>query len=520
MNLISAMITTGDTATYQRKGITLKFISDAHRYEWKWLLNYIEEHGRTPSEEVMTRAFPNSFVMQPVDDVAYYCDAVIREFKRERMAKLFNKVYDLLAENEPDDAIAACTTEIAKLSIEVPGAGAQARPVMHDSAFYGLAGDFVDAVDPHTEADRVALLLAFLTSFGNLVGPEPHAVVSATEHHPRLFSVLVGTSSHARKGTAQALVNDIFKRADRNWYEHAMISGISSGEGIIAAVKDDDEGPTDKRILFLETEFGRVLTVGNRDGSTASHVMRQAWDGDPLGTVTKKESIRARSGGHISIMGHITADELKRKLNDVDLVNGFVNRFLFALVSRSKYLPHGDMIDHHILDGIARRVEKAAARAGEIQMMLRTPDARALWESIYSTFDTGDDPAGAVASRGEAQTTRLSVIYALLDESATVERHHLQAAFAVWRYCEASVRMLFTGAMPKDADKLLAAIRQAGAEGLTLTQQHDVFARNISVKDLGKLRVGLERQGLVRTVTEKTGGPGRPKVVSYAAGTK
>jgi hypothetical protein len=44
-------------------------------------------------------------------------------------------------------------------------------PVLADDALYGLAGDFVAAIDPHTEADPVATLSNVLAGFGSLAGP-------------------------------------------------------------------------------------------------------------------------------------------------------------------------------------------------------------------------------------------------------------------------------------------------------------------------------------------------------------
>ena len=40
---------------------------------------------------------------------------------------------------------------------------------MTDEAFYGLAGEVISAIEPYSEADRHALLITFLTMFGNLI---------------------------------------------------------------------------------------------------------------------------------------------------------------------------------------------------------------------------------------------------------------------------------------------------------------------------------------------------------------
>ena len=43
-----------------------------------------------------------------------------------------------------------------------------------DQAFYGLAGEVVRAIEPHSEADPVALLVQFLVAFGSVIGRGAH----------------------------------------------------------------------------------------------------------------------------------------------------------------------------------------------------------------------------------------------------------------------------------------------------------------------------------------------------------
>ena len=99
---------------------------------------------------------------------------------------------------------------------------------------------------------------------------------------------------------------------------------MSSGEGIIHAVRDPvlrhaqgrnyrliDPGVEDKRLLLDEREFQSALAVMQRQGNTLSRVVRDAWDCRPvLETLTKKEPTKATKP-FISIVGHITIDELK-----------------------------------------------------------------------------------------------------------------------------------------------------------------------------------------------------------------
>src|SRR5262245_50515346 len=65
-------------------------------------------------------------------------------------------------------------------------------------AFYGLAGEIVRRIEPHTEADPAALLFQFLVAFGNLIGHDHYIVADGTRHSLNLDGVLVGQSSKGR----------------------------------------------------------------------------------------------------------------------------------------------------------------------------------------------------------------------------------------------------------------------------------------------------------------------------------
>src|SRR5215218_2156601 len=105
-------------------------------------------------------------------------------------------------------------------------------------------------------------------------------------------------------------------------------------------METQDEGAKDKRLLVVASELASVLKVMNREGNTLSPVIRQAWDGNTLQIMTKNSPARA-TGSHISIIGHITKEELLRHLNETESANGFANRFLWLMVRRSKELPFG-----------------------------------------------------------------------------------------------------------------------------------------------------------------------------------
>ena len=118
-----------------------------------------------------------------------------------------------------------------------------------------------------------------------------------------------------------------------------------------------DPGVTDKRLLIVEPEFAAALAVMERHGNTLSPLIRKARDGDKLSTLTKASPLTA-TDAHISIIGHITEDELKARLTRTDTANGFANRFLFALVERSQELPFGGDLPLDDVRKLGNRLQK------------------------------------------------------------------------------------------------------------------------------------------------------------------
>jgi hypothetical protein len=200
---------------------------------------------------------------------------------------------------------------------------------LSEDAYHGLAGKIVRLIEPHTEADPAAILVQLLTAFGSAIGRGPHWMIEGDLHTTNLFTVLVGDTSKGRKGTSWGRVRQLFALVDDYWVDQCVQSGLSSGEGLIWAVRDpvdkrgkqgkggnlgledgiEDTGISDKRLLVIEEEFASTLRVLSREGNTLSPVIRQAWDQGDLRSMSKNSSACA-TGALISMIGHVTADEL------------------------------------------------------------------------------------------------------------------------------------------------------------------------------------------------------------------
>jgi 5S rRNA maturation endonuclease (ribonuclease M5) len=403
-----------------------------------------------------------------------------------------------------------------------------ALPVLSNAALYGLAGEIIRTIEPHTEADNAALLVQLLAGFGCLIGKTAYFRTEADYHYMKLFAVLVGASSKGRKGTSWGQIKRLQCRVDES-FKDCVQDGLSSGEGLIFHVRDAqskkvpirekgrivdyqeeivDEGATEKRAFVVEPEFARVLSAMKREGNTLSSIIRQAWDSDRLRIMTKNP-IRA-SEAHISIVGHITKDELLRNLDETETANGFANRFLWCFIRRSKYLPEGGNLSESELNHLVEKMNKAVMYARATCELKRDESARRKWIEIYPKLSDGHTGLfGSVTSRAEAQVMRLACLYALLDCAEEIQLEHLEAALALWQYCEDSARYIFgnqTG--NKTADTIYAAL--LGAEdGLTKTQIRDLLQRNASASQVNTALKLLIELGRIEVTKEET--DGRPR---------
>jgi hypothetical protein len=411
-------------------------------------------------------------------------------------------------------------------------------PILGEDAHYGFAGDVVRTLDPHTEADPVAVLFQLLVCFGNIAGRNAYFQLEDDKHYSNEFLALVGGTGQ-RKLTGLNRIKAIIERAllpsdqfvfEPDWVRNHIRGGLASGEGLVKAVCDDkyklnkngeqelvEEGVTDKRLVVMEPEFALLLEVMSRSGSTISERIRQAYDTGDLG-VMRVNAERA-TGAHISMIGHITEAELREKLTQTSMANGFANRFLIALSKRSKALPDGGALTENEANKLAKALWQAITwtqKIGNIRVT-RTDAARDLWRSIYGALSTHQQTLlGAITGRSEAHVVRLSLIYALLDCSTQIDEPHLRAALAAWQYCADSAKYIFGDALGNVvADTTLRALRNNGQTGLSRNDILNLFGRNYAKDRIDSGLGMLLEQGLARC--EQRGGTGgRPADIWFA----
>lgn len=440
--------------------------------------------------------------------------------------------FDMLRQRGKDETVVHSLEPVGFEAVPFP------EPA-HPAARHGLVGRFLEFTEDQTEADPHALLSHFLAFFGNAVCPResngdgPFFSVNGTRHRPVQNHLLIGKSSKARKGTAKDLVLRPFLELEDPWVSR-FCSGLSTGEGLIQEVRDPvvmkkpiyegkgsakkivgyedvetDAGAPDRRAMVIEPEFGRVLQVMSRERNTLSAVLREAWDCARVLRVMTRVSPITATGASVSVLGHITAQELFSLLSTVDQANGFANRFLPFAVRRSRELPEGGYVDPRALRVFAVDLRDRLERARAVREMRRTPEAREHWRRIYSELSQEKEGLlGALTARAEAHVLRLSMIYALMDGSEKITVDHQLAACAVWDYCERSTRFVFgtAGLGDPTADEIHRSLGSA-PEGMTRSEIRDLFNRNLDAASISRALAILHQSDLARGFKVKTEKP-------------
>lgn len=411
-------------------------------------------------------------------------------------------------------------------------------PTLGPEAFYGISGRVVEIATEKSEADPAAVLATFLVRAGATFGAKAFFKVGETKHHPRLFSIVVGNSSKARKGTSLGPVDRIFEIAETR--AHAVPLEISpgplsSGEGLINAVRDAvevdeneeeapkkkqkaDKGVKDKRLFVIEAEFAGALRAMQRQGNNISAIIRTAWDKGNIAPLTRNNPIKT-TGAHIVILGHITRQELLMLMEKVEVWNGFANRFLWFCARRSKYVPLPEEMDNEIVSNVATELAAAIQFGQQERVINFHPEVVSLWLKLYPSLTQElDGIIGSVTSRSEAQVIRIALVYALLDRSDMIRMPHMLAAIAVWQYCLNSVKYIFKSTATENEDdtlgtKVIEALR-AGEK--TQKQLIDYFNRNVSAAKLSTALMNLQASGRVSQRTGESTGKGGRKPVFWS----
>ncbi|MES2210085.1 MAG: bifunctional DNA primase/polymerase [Chloroflexota bacterium] len=433
---------------------------------------------------------------------------------RERFERAWRGTPERLGDATADPVADAEIMAAAAVEPAEPAAATGWPEPPDDAAYHGPLGEIVRAVAPHTEADPVGVLGTLLAMVGAAMGGLRY-IYQGSAQAPNLFVVLVGDSSTGRKGTAGSIAREVMNRAYPEWSQ-LIVAGLGSGEGLVGYLKTNEK-QGEPRALVMESEFGRLLTVMGREGSTLSPMVRDAWDGVPIGRILAREQSIVHSH-HVGVIAHITPVELRQKLSGTDAADGFGNRFIWLAVRRTRLVPFPVSPVEHVDPALFEAVGAAIAEAQAPGEVPWSPEARDAWEDLYLELSM-HRPWGllaAMTARTEAQIVRLALVYALLDRSPVIDVPHLRAARALWDYAVRSVAYVFgTSTGDRHADALRAQL----ADG---PLKWEDAKRALGVRSAAELEAAvalLESLGIAERAKTRVAGSKRPATVLRLTGT-
>lgn len=396
---------------------------------------------------------------------------------------------------------------------------------INQCAFHGVIGEFVKVLENHTEADPVGILVQIIGLIGNMVGRNKYYLVESTKHYTNIFSVMVGKTAGGRKGTGFDRALAIMEIVSPAWFKACYVpGGLASGEGLIHRVSDnpkDEESvvprPREKRLFVQESEFASVLKVATRESNTLSVMIRNSWDKGNLQNLSKHNKEKA-TNAHISINGHITRDELLKYLSTTESSNGFANRFLWVSVKRSKILPHGGQFSKENIQPFVKKFSDILSFGFEPGEMKFDEQAKILWSEIYHAFaeENREGVYAAITARAEPNILRLAMIFAITDKCNLINVHHLNAAKAIWDYCDQTCLAIYGKATGDETvDKILKLVTELGGEA-SRTQIRDLFSRNVTKSEIDRAIGVIESKGLAKRTYRKANGT----ITEYLVGIK
>lgn len=399
-------------------------------------------------------------------------------------------------------------------------------PKPRKEMFHGLFGEYAKAISgdaflggtnpPRSEVSPVAVLFQSLTTFGALVGNKVFLRVDAKKHHPALFSLIIGSSSRARKGSSLEHVLNLFDDEFKRFETGPLVAGLSSGEGLVMRLTEPDneneglrKNRKENQSIIILSEFASMLQVKRREGNTLSPLIRDAWDSRPLEILTKHSPMKC-TNYHLGLIGHITLNELQTLVGATDYSNGLLNRFLFVYVQRHAVLPNPPGLGESELANFKSRVRTLMESVSQISEVKMTRASEDIWTELYTAITTIEDENNKVEdmiARSEAYVLRLALIYALSDGKSIIEPEHLFAAYAAWGYCYNSTKFILNNYYGL-AKKIIKYLKEQ-VVAVNKTDLFNAFNNNVSKQDLDRTLQYLVSQQIIAIYPETTNG--RPR---------
>lgn len=423
-----------------------------------------------------------------------------------------------------------------------------AAPELPPQALLGILGEVTAAGCAETEASPPAMAIHVLGRFAALLGKAAYVQIGDQQRALNFFALVVGPTSHGRKGTSEELPSKIFRHISDANPQHdgfllRTLGSLATGEGLIHQVRDahvyppqgrtpghTDPGVVDKRLFLAVSEFAGPLAQFRREGSTLSAVLRDAYDGKPL-TIPTKTSFNKATGAHIVCVGSVPETEIAKELRDEDKSNGVANRFMMIWSARTQLRALPQATDPAVVASFAERIQTAITAAwnrtsatGPFAVQFADNAVRDAWVAFYEarTKHSMPDSVAKLTARAEVTARILAALIALINFRHEVTLPDLLAAFAWIEYWQQTLLFVFSNGDEAEeaeafriiANQMVMVIDASGGKGVSHSQLMNALTNKGKSKvDKKLLKSAIERllrESPPRVVVERVVTTGRP----------
>lgn len=104
LQVLNKILQDKDTSILLMNNLTPEFFSD-YKQEYIWLKEHIDKYGNCPDMYSFLDKFPDFDVIEVNEPDSYLVDELYEDYNKRRLAKVFNRIRDLLNEDKTEEAM-------------------------------------------------------------------------------------------------------------------------------------------------------------------------------------------------------------------------------------------------------------------------------------------------------------------------------------------------------------------------------------------------------------------------------
>lgn len=108
LQFLNKLLQTGDTSILLMNNLNDEFFSD-YTDEFNWIKEHVNKYGNCPDMTSFVAKFPDFDVVEVKETISYLVDELYTDRNRRKLAKIFNKVRQLLNEDKTEEAMTLYT---------------------------------------------------------------------------------------------------------------------------------------------------------------------------------------------------------------------------------------------------------------------------------------------------------------------------------------------------------------------------------------------------------------------------